>query len=283
MLTPQDVRSVQFEKNLRGYRTEDVDRFLDKVEEQLREDDAQAEQLRKQIADLTAENQKLHDELKSFEADGEMLKSALINAQRMGENVIREANQKAEEIIHRANLRGDDIIRDANELLQKANDRADEIENEANEKRLAEEREYDRVRLEVTRFKSDVLNLYRSHVESLSRLPEFQKETAAQEAADRQSLLPTKVEPAAAAQLQAADVQEPEAEPVHGPHKKMQNLPPSAEDDDARQLTAARISGQRTKASSSWTRRPRLLLILSRTSRTTMLFRVSSSASKATP
>ena len=28
MLTPQDVRSVQFEKNLRGYRTEEVDRFL---------------------------------------------------------------------------------------------------------------------------------------------------------------------------------------------------------------------------------------------------------------
>ena len=137
MLTPQDVRSVQFEKNLRGYRTEDVDRFLDKVEEQLQQNDAQAEQLRKQIADLTAENQKLKGELQSFEADGDMLKSALINAQRMGENVIREANQKAEEIIHRANLRGDDIIRDANELLQKASDRADEIENEANEKRLA--------------------------------------------------------------------------------------------------------------------------------------------------
>ena len=33
MLTPQDVRSVQFEKNLRGYRTEDVDHFLDKVEQ----------------------------------------------------------------------------------------------------------------------------------------------------------------------------------------------------------------------------------------------------------
>ena len=120
MLTPQDVRSVQFEKNLRGYRTEDVDRFLDKIEEQLQQDDAQAEQLRKQIADLTAENQRLHRELQSYEADGEMLKSALINAQRMGESVIREANQKAEEIIHRANLRGDDIIRDANELLQKS-------------------------------------------------------------------------------------------------------------------------------------------------------------------
>ena len=226
MLTPQDVRSVQFEKNLRGYRTEDVDRFLDKVEEQLQEDDAQAEQLRKQIADLTAENQRLHEELKSFEADGEMLKSALINAQRMGENVIREANQKAEEIIHRANLRGDDIIRDANELLQKANDRADEIENEANEKRLAEEREYDRVRLEVTRFKSDVLNLYRSHVESLSRLPEFQKETPAQEAADTE---PAADEAEPAAQLQAADVQ-PETEPVPAAEEDAEPAA-SAEDD----------------------------------------------------
>ena len=43
MLTPQDVRSVQFEKNLRGYRTEDVDHFLDKVEQQLEQDAGQME------------------------------------------------------------------------------------------------------------------------------------------------------------------------------------------------------------------------------------------------
>ena len=144
MLTPQDVRSVQFEKNLRGYRTEDVDHFLDKVEQQLGQDAEQMEALRKQVADLTAENETLRRNMQSYEADGDMLKSALINAQRMGENVIREANDK----------------------------------------KLAEEREYDRVRLEVTRFKSDVLNLYRTHVESLSRLPEFQQkeETPAQDA-----------------------------------------------------------------------------------------------------
>ena len=64
-----NTASVQFEKNLRGYRTEDVDRFLDKVEEQLQQNDAQAEQLRKQIADLTAENQKLKGELQSFGSD----------------------------------------------------------------------------------------------------------------------------------------------------------------------------------------------------------------------
>ena len=212
MLTPQDVRSVQFEKNLRGYRTEDVDRFLDKIEEQLQQDDAQAEQLRKQIADLTAENQRLHRELQSYEADGEMLKSALINAQRMGENVIREANQK----------------------VQKASDRADEIESEANDKRLAEEREYDRVRLEVTRFKSDVLNLYRSHVESLSRLPEFQKDEKAdadKKAADEPA------EPAAEEPVEdQAAVQQPEAEaPAQEPDTtgKETDSAADAEDDKA--------------------------------------------------
>lgn len=190
MLTPQDVRAVQFEKNLRGYRTEDVDRFLDKVEQQLEQDAGQMEALRKQVADLTAENETLRRSMQSYEADGDMLKSALINAQRMGENVIREANQKAEDILHRANLRGDDIIRDANELLQKASDRADEIISEANDKKLAEEREYDRVRLEVTRFKSDVLNLYRTHVESLSRLPEFQQKEEEAAAQDGGEALP---------------------------------------------------------------------------------------------
>ena len=235
MLTPQDVRAAQFEKNIRGYRTEEVDRFLDKVEEQLKQDEDQAEELRRQIAELTAENQRLHKEMESYEADGDMLKSALINAQRMGENVIREANQKSEEILHRANLRGDDIIRDANELLQKASDRADEIENEANEKRMAEEREYDRVRLEVTRFKADVLNLYRSHVESLSRLPEFQKETkeAAQDAPaqDAEPAQETAAEQPAA-QPDAAPAADAAAAPAEQPAETTKTTEPAAPADD---------------------------------------------------
>lgn len=214
MLTPQDVHSVQFDKNLRGYRTEDVDHFLDKVEEQLQQDIQEAEALRKRVSDLLSENQKLARELESYQADGEMLKSALINAQRMGENVIREANQKSEEILHRANLRADDIIRDANELLQKATERADEIVNEANEQRQAEEREYERVRLEVTRFKADVLNLYRNHVASLSRLPEYQPEAPAEQ-------------PQAAPQEQAA----PEAEQPQLPAENPE--PEQAEAEDA--------------------------------------------------
>ena len=208
MLTPQDVHAVQFDKGFRGYRIEDVDHFLDKVEEQLRSDADEAARLRQQIEQLQNENQRLAKETEDFRADGEIMKSALINAQRIGENVIREANQKSEEILHRANLRADDIIRDANELLQKATERADEIVNEANEQRQAEEREYERVRLEVTRFKADVLNLYRNHVASLSRLPEYQPETPAEtQAAPQEEAAPEEEQP----QL-PAETAEPEAE-----------------------------------------------------------------------
>ena len=184
MLTPQDVHSVQFEKSFRGYRIEDVDRFLDRVEEQLKASAGEVDRLQQQIEQLQGENQRLSKETEDYRADGEIMKSALINAQRIGENVIREANQKAEEIIHKANLRSDDIIRDANDLLQKATDRADEIVREASDQRMLEEREYERVRLEVTRFKADVLNLYRSHVESLSRLPEYAPDGPAEPAAE---------------------------------------------------------------------------------------------------
>ena len=50
MLTPQDVHAVQFEKSFRGYRIEDVDRFLDRVEEQLKAGAAEADRLQRQTS-----------------------------------------------------------------------------------------------------------------------------------------------------------------------------------------------------------------------------------------
>ena len=88
---------------------------------------------------------------------------------------------------------------------------------------MAEEREYDRVRLEVTRFKADVLNLYRSHVESLSRLPEFQKDAKDAEKAaaaeDALSAAQTTAEqdaaqPDAAPAAEPADATAPATEPT---------------------------------------------------------------------
>lgn len=174
MVTSQDIINVRFDKSFRGYSTRQVDDILSRAASQLEDDEKKIEELNARIEEQKEQIRKMDKILERYEADGDILKSALINAQRMGENVIREANQKSDDIIHRANLRSDDIIRDANDLLQRANARAEEMIGEAEEQRTAELQEYDRIRMEVTRFKADVLNLYRSHVESLSSLPEYQ-------------------------------------------------------------------------------------------------------------
>ena len=106
---------------------------------------------------------------------------------------------------------------------------------QANEKRLAEEREYDRVRLEVTRFKADVLNLYRSHVESLSRLPEFQKETKdAEKDAPAQDAEPAQeaAEEQPAAQPETAPADDTAAAPAQQPAEPTETTEPAAPADD---------------------------------------------------
>ena len=228
MISSEDVRHVTFDKAFQGYRREDVDDYLKQVAQAMDDLAAQNDDLQKKLVMLA-------QRIEKYRTMENSLSTSMINAQRMGENVIREANQKAEEIIHRANLRGDDIIRDANELLQKASDRADEIENEANEKRLAEEREYDRVRLEVTRFKADVLNLYRSHVESLSRLPEFQKDAKeAEKDAPVQDAEPVQEAAAEqpAAQPETAPAADAAAAPAEQPAEMTETTEPAAPADD---------------------------------------------------
>jgi cell division initiation protein len=181
MLTARDVHNVTFAKSMRGYQVEQVDAFLDQAATQLEQDS-------RQIADLTASNEELKNKLRElakvlegYRNDEEALKSALLNAQRMGENVIREARQKADDVVRQANIRADDITRAA-------------------QSRTAEQEvELERIKAEVAQFKSNVLSLYKAHIESLSTLPD--QENAGQEAAAQP-----------AAEAPAPDVQAPEAE-----------------------------------------------------------------------
>ena len=68
MLTPQDVHSVQFEKSFRGYRIEDVDRFLDRVEEQLKASAGEVDRLQQQIRKIiTEESRKTNSKTQTTE------------------------------------------------------------------------------------------------------------------------------------------------------------------------------------------------------------------------
>lgn len=146
MISPQEIRTVTFDKAVRGYRTEDVDAFLQQVAEQM-------EQLTAEKEDKEQKLYILAQKIEEYRKDEDNLKTALLNAQRMGENVIKEAKQKAESILREAGIKAEDITRAATEQVQ--------------EERL----QLESIKAEVAQFKNNVLSLYKQHIESLSTLP----------------------------------------------------------------------------------------------------------------
>ena len=87
MLSSEEIRSITFEKSMRGYRTEDVDAFLEQVA-------AGVDQLNAEREDLEKKLYILAQKVEEYRSEEETLKSALINAQRLGENVIHSAKDK---------------------------------------------------------------------------------------------------------------------------------------------------------------------------------------------
>lgn len=145
MLTAQEIRSVTFEKAMRGYKVEDVNALLAQVSatvERLEADKAEAE---KKVMVLA---QKVED----YIAQEESIKSALLNAQRLGDNMIYEAKQK-----------GDSILNEATTKAKKMIDITQEREREAKENLVILEDE-------VAAFKANILGLYQQHIEALTQI-----------------------------------------------------------------------------------------------------------------
>lgn len=145
MLSSEEIRSVTFEKAMRGYRTEDVDAFLEQVA-------AGVDQLVAEKADVEKKLYILAQKVEEYRAEEDTLKSALINAQRLGENVIHEAKAKA-----------DSVVREATGKAQRILDAAADREREEKDKLR-------QLEAEVASFKGSILSLYQQHIESLSEL-----------------------------------------------------------------------------------------------------------------
>ncbi len=147
MLKAQDIRVVTFDKGMRGYNTEDVDAFLAQVADQIEAMEAEKAETEKKLYMLA-------EKVAEYRKDENNLKAALLNAQRLGENVIQEANQRAAQILREADIKAEAVIAQTSQRLEE------------------EKLELARLQEEVGRFKNNILALYRQHIESLSTLPE---------------------------------------------------------------------------------------------------------------
>lgn len=158
MMTAQDIRDKRFEKAAWGYRPEDIDEFLGQLEAAFQEIDNEREESNRKI-------QILADKVREYMRDEEALKDALLGAQKQGHQVIAEANEKAAQILEKAK-------EEAAVLLDEATSQH-EAAMEKNRAEIAKEQEaLLQAKKMVADFKRSLFDMYKSHLEMISAMPE---------------------------------------------------------------------------------------------------------------
>ncbi len=221
MVTPSEIRNAKFEVVFRGYKAEDVDTLMEQAAQALEASQRELAQLRQELDGVDQERADYEKKLKILAAkiedyrdEEETLKLAMINAQRMGESILKEAKQKAEEILREANIRAEDREQRAN----------DEVARAANEMKQLQK--------QVGRFKANVLNLYKKHIESLSALQSYDEapdreadRRAAFEMEDESPALVDQIEQARQSFLEEEPAQEQPVTPAFEPEAQEAEVP----------------------------------------------------------
>ncbi len=158
MIKAKDINSQRFEKAAFGYKQEDVDTFLSEIA-------ADYAQLMRENEDINAKLQVLADKVREYRKDEEAVKDALLIAQKEGHRVVAEAGEKADEMLRNAKLESDRMVSEATTDTRKAiEDVKDELKRE--QKNLSY------LQKQVSAFKKNLFDLYKSHLEMISSLPQ---------------------------------------------------------------------------------------------------------------
>ncbi|MBQ8297868.1 MAG: DivIVA domain-containing protein [Ruminococcus sp.] len=158
MITSKDVRNKRFEKAAFGYKQEEIDEFFAQLE-------AELDEMERERAESNNKIQILADKVREYMKDEDALKDALLGAQKQGHQVIAEAREKADEILAEAQAKADELVDEAT--------RQHEIAMERNRAEIAKEKEALIVaQQQVADFKKSLFDMYKSHLELISSMPE---------------------------------------------------------------------------------------------------------------
>ena len=187
MYTANDIRNARFPTNMKGYNQDAVDDFLDTVENDYNEFEEKISELNNQITALKKES----DELRISQSG---IQNVLISAQKLADQIISEAQQKAEEIIVEAKVRANEITqtvdaqiandkRIADQNKQKAEaeyvaimkttaEKSQEMVTAAHDSVARQQLLFDKLKLDIVNFKSQIMSVYKEHIDALSKLPD---------------------------------------------------------------------------------------------------------------
>lgn len=187
-----EIREKSFETSMRGYRQEEVHNYLEEICSYIKS-------LQGEKADLLKKMEILAHKVEEYRKDEDSIQDALLGAQRLGKSVVNEANQKAEATLKEAEEKSQAMVSEAKkqadqmlaearakaqEVLVKAKNESEKMTTDArqNVENIVRTTKYEidkeqtnlmRMQKEVSVFKSQLLELYRDHIDLIKKLPEM--------------------------------------------------------------------------------------------------------------
>lgn len=187
MLTADEIRNITFSSSMKGYKKEEVDIFLDRIE-------ADYEQIAHQVKLLMDKNDELQKKVDENENAKDSIQNVLLSAQKLADQIVAEANEQAKNILQAAQTEIEQtklsrlqtlaeieqefeskkavIVNDYNEFEKTFDDKKQAMLFAAKQSVVDEQAIYDRLKIETAAFRSDTLLRIKAFVKAISELPE---------------------------------------------------------------------------------------------------------------
>lgn len=146
LISIDDAKNIEFKKSVRGYSTEEVDRFVSEVV-------ATLEQNKKEKVDLVKKLDILAKRIEQYRKDEENVRGALINAEKVKGSAVKEAELKVSSLLEEAKAEAKRIIYDANMSVE------DQKTN------------YLKLQADAVVLREQLLAVYNHHIKMLEDLP----------------------------------------------------------------------------------------------------------------
>ncbi len=187
MFSAADIKNIKFARSMSGYKQEEVDIFLDKVEA----DYVQFDNIEKAF---NAKIDSLNKEISDLKEAQSSIQNVLLTAQRLADNIIGEAKEKSEEILKaaesnlsviqahekelatafeiKAQERKNTLEKELSKMVSQANKKAQAITSAADDAVKRQQLLFDKLKLEIAAFKAGITAKYKEHLETLSSIPD---------------------------------------------------------------------------------------------------------------
>lgn len=170
-----EIKDFVFDKGAFGYKVDDVANCLKDISQY-------AVSLEEKIAEYEKKIRGLEDQIENYKNSEESLKEIIVSAQKFKTDIINEAKEKANKIsedIEKKKLSFDaEINYKTEKLISDARQKADDMMKDTQHKFENETRQLRIMKKEVSDFKARLLSLYKSHLDIITKIPEYDGEEA---------------------------------------------------------------------------------------------------------